>query len=115
MRNASYTAARFWPVARIVETPDEFRATVDAESFDDTDIDVELVERTVRLTGRGIEEGAPRFELRFDLPPDADLNRVRVVSQGGRLLITAPYRSPQHRKLEIEHAEQLIHGDATPS
>jgi HSP20 family molecular chaperone IbpA len=114
MTNASYAAARCWPVARIVETPDEFRATVDAESFDETDIDVELVERTVRLTGRGIEEGAPRFELRFDLPPDADLDRVRVLSERGRLLITAPYRTPRHRKLEIERADQLVHGDATP-
>jgi len=115
MTNASYAAARFWPVARIVETPDQFRATVDVEGLDDTDLDIELVERTVRLTGHAPDPRAPRLELRFELPADTDLDHVRVLEQDGRLLVRAPHRSPRHRKLEIEHAEQVIHGDATPS
>jgi HSP20 family molecular chaperone IbpA len=116
MTNASYTAARLWPVARIVDAPDEFRATVDAEGIDVTDVDAELVDHTVRLTGRGIEEGAARFELQFDLPEDADLDRVRILSKAGRLLVTAPYRAPQRRKLEIERerGDYVIHGDTAP-
>ncbi len=114
MTNASYTAARFWPVARIVETPDEFRATVDVVGLDDSDIDIELVERTVRLTGKGLDRRAPRLELRFDLPQDTDLDHVRVVEEDGRLVVRAPHRSPRHRKLEIEHGEHVIHPDATP-
>lgn len=115
MTDASYTAARCWPVARIVETPDEFRATVDLDGFDDADVEIELIGQTVRLAGKGFDQGTFRFELRFDLPPDADTDRLRVVDDRGRLLITAPYRAPRHRRLEIEHAEHLIHGDATPS
>ena len=115
MSNASYTAARFWPVARIVETPDEFRATVDVAGLDDTELDIELVERTVRLTGKGADRRAPRLELRFELPQDTDLDHVRVLQEDGRLVIRAPHRAPRHRRLEIEHADQVIHGDATPS
>ena len=115
MTDASYTAARCWPVARIVETPDEFRATVDLDGLDDADVDVELIGHTVRLTGKGFDAGALRFELRFDLPPDADPDRLRVVDDRGRLLISAPYHALRHRRLEIERADGLIHGDATPS
>ena len=107
MTNASYTAARCWPVARIVATPEEFRATVDLEGSDDTDVDVELVGHTVRLTGRGLDPGTLRFELRFELPPDADTERLRVVEEHGRLLVSAPCCAPRLRKLEIEHAGQL--------
>ena len=114
MTNASYTAVRFWPVARIVETPDEFRATIDVAGLDDSDLDVELVERTVRLTGKGLDRRAPRLELRFDLPQDTDLDHVHVVEEDGRIVVRAPHRNPRHRKLEIEHAERVIHPDATP-
>jgi HSP20 family molecular chaperone IbpA len=114
MTNASYTAARCWPVARIVATPEEFRATVDLEGSDDTDVDVELVGHTVRLTGRGLDPGTLRFELRFELPPDADRERLRVVEEHGRLLVSAPCCAPRLRKLEIEHAGHVTH-DAAPS
>jgi HSP20 family molecular chaperone IbpA len=115
MTNASYAATRFWPVARIVETPDEFRATVDLAGIDDTALEVELVERTVRLTGKGADRHAPRLELRFELPQDTDLDHLRVLEEEGRLLIRAPHRAPRHRRLEIEHAQRVIHADATPS
>jgi HSP20 family molecular chaperone IbpA len=114
MTDASYTAARFWPVARIVETPEEFRATVDVAGMDDTDLEIELVERTVRLTGRGPDRRTPTLELRFELPQDTDLDHVRVLEEDGRLLVRAPHRTPRRRKLEIEHVEQLIHDGATP-
>ena len=115
MIDASYTAARCWPVARIVATPEEFRATVDLEGSDDTDVDVELVGHTVRLTGTGFDPGTLRFELQFELPPDADTDRLRVVEERGRLLISAPCCAPRLRKLEIEHTGHEIHGDATPT
>ena len=90
------------------------RATIDVAGLDDSDLDVELVERTVRLTGKGLDRRAPRLELRFDLPQDTDLDHVHVVEEDGRIVVRAPHRSPRHRKLEIEHAERVIHPDATP-
>jgi HSP20 family molecular chaperone IbpA len=115
MTNASYTATRFWPVARIVETTDQFRVTVDVAGLDDADLELELIESTVSLSGKSPDERAPTLELRFELPRDADLDHVHVREEDRRLTIGAPRRSPRHRKLEIEHADRLIHPQATPS
>jgi HSP20 family protein len=106
--------AREWPCAEIHKTARTFEVEVETPGFEPEDLDVEVEGHTLLVFARPERghEGAA-FSFTFEIPADADLERLRAVFDDGVLKVKAPV-SERHarRKLEIER-RQVVNPEAS--
>ncbi len=105
----------FAPAANAYETDDEFVIELEVPGFDEHELEVEVVDHTLRVKGE--REEATRteatsvqlherlektFERRFQLPRDIDGEHVDAVYSKGLLTLRAPKTGlAKPRKVEI--------------
>ncbi len=106
------------PVADIYETPTEFVVELEVPGFEEQELELEVTDHTLTITGEAQaetkeqdektfilhERPARAFERRFQLPVDADTGNVAATFEGGVLEIHAPkIPGTEPRKIKIEH------------
>jgi HSP20 family protein len=103
------------PAADVYETPDEYVVEIEVPGYDDTDLTLEIANRTLTIKGvrddtKADEEKSYRiherlelaFERTFMLPPEVDGEQVSAVFENGVLKIHGPKLvSVLPRKVEI--------------
>ncbi len=104
------------PAADIYETDDEIVAELEVPGFAEDELDIEVHDRTLVIKGERAEESEEkdkaylrrertesRFERRFTLPTEADVDHIAAHHEKGVLEVHVPKKSEAHpRKVEIE-------------
>jgi HSP20 family protein len=106
------------PAADIYETPTEFVVELEVPGFEEQELELQVTDHTLTVTGEAKAETtkedektfilherlARAFERRFQLPVDADTEHVAAKFDGGVLEIHAPkIPGTEPRKITIEH------------
>ena len=104
------------PAADIYEEDDHYVVEVDVPGYDEADLDIEVTDHTLCIKGAREEEKEEsdkafqlkerlerRFERRFVLPEEADLDALKAQYEKGVLQIRAPKSTATApRRVEIE-------------
>jgi HSP20 family protein len=93
------------PAADVYETVDEFVVELELAGYEEKELSIEVSDDTLKVTGERTpaeEDGSktfrhrgrlePRFERRFELPSDADAERIKAVFEKSVLQLRAPRR-----------------------
>jgi HSP20 family protein len=105
------------PAADVYETPEEFVVEIEVPGFEEKELGLEVTDHTLTVTGEAktdveeqdkaflLHERLERhFERRFQLPIDADTEKLAARFESGVLEIHAPkVRGKEPRKIKIEH------------
>jgi HSP20 family protein len=121
------------PVADFYETPSDVVVELELAGYDEKEIEIETIGRQLRIAGSRSEitqDGDEKafhvrerrqrsFEQRFELPVEADLDRVSAAFDKGVLTIRAPkVEGAKPRKIEIGSAARrrmsVVESDALP-
>jgi HSP20 family molecular chaperone IbpA len=106
--------AHEWPCAEIDKTATKYEVGVETPGFGPEDLEIETEGHTLMVFGKPEHghEGAA-FSFTFDLPANADLERLHAEFIDGVLTVTAPLRPRTgKRTLEIE-TPHLVHAEAS--
>ena len=109
------------PAADLYETAGEVIVKLDVPGFDEQELAIEVADHTLTVKGERKEEKEEkektfylherlerRFERRFTMPPDADLDHVEAVFGKGVLEVHVPKAAESKpRTIEIHKAEIL--------
>lgn len=106
--------ARGWPCAELHHTDSKISIDVEAPGWDPADLEVELTGHTLTVHGTPHDGSQVQpFVFIFELPGDANLDRLHALFDEGLLLITAPrLRRLAKRSIPIE-IPHLIHAEAS--
>jgi HSP20 family protein len=103
------------PAADVYETEDEFVVELEVPGYDESELNIEISDRTLKVTGERTEtkEEAKKtfqlqgrleskFERRFVLPADADTRHMKATFEKGVLRLHTPKRkTAETHKVEI--------------
>ena len=106
------------PAADLYETAGEVIVKLDVPGFDEQELAIEVADHTLTVTGERKEEKEEkektfylherlerRFERRFTMPPEADLDKVEAVFGKGVLEVHVPKAAESKpRTIEIQKA-----------
>ncbi|HSE81047.1 MAG TPA: Hsp20 family protein [Gaiellaceae bacterium] len=97
-------AAELEPTAHVDDGPDEYRVEVEAPGLGERDLEVQVVDRVVRVSGPDLRKPGSdsTFEFLLPLPESADAGRVHAIFTGGVLVISAPKLHGVPRPVEID-------------
>jgi HSP20 family protein len=107
------------PAADLYETEKELVVELDVPGFDETELKLEVSDHTLTIIGERTEEKEEkkekdktfylherlekRFERRFTLPPEADVEHVRAAFKTGVLEVHVPkIEQAKSRTIEID-------------
>lgn len=104
------------PAADIYETPEEFVVELEVPGFEEKDLGLEVTDHTLTVKGEAKAETEKKdktfllherlehaFERRFQLPEDADTEKLVASFKSGVLEIHAP-KAPEAKARKIEIA-----------
>jgi HSP20 family molecular chaperone IbpA len=104
--------AREYPCAELHKTDEKFEIEVETPACEPEDLEVEVDGHRVTVFGESTNLHSRPFTFIFELPGDANLDRLHALFGEGLLLITAP-RLPRAAKRSIPiETPHLIHGEA---
>ena len=106
--------ARGWPCAEFHHTDTKITIEVETPGWKPADLEIELEGHSLTVHGTP-EDGRPGkpFTFIFELPGDANLDRLHALFDEGLLLITAPrLRRLAKRSIPVE-IPRLIHAEAS--
>jgi HSP20 family molecular chaperone IbpA len=107
--------AREHPCAELHKTDEKFEIEVETPGCEPEDLEVEVDGHRVTVFGRPSNLDSRPFTFIFELPGDANLDRLHAFFSGGLLLVTAP-RLPRAAKHSIPiETPHLIHAEASGS
>lgn len=103
------------PAVDVYETESEFVFEVEAPGFDEEELTIEVSDHTLLVKGEQAEEKEKKektfrlherlektFERRFELPPEADVEKIRAEFAKGVLTLHAPKaKESKPRKVAI--------------
>jgi len=106
------------PAADVYETANEFVVELEIPGFEEKEVSIEITNHSLRVTGERTEARTEaektfrsrgrighRFERQFELPENADAERIRAVFNRGVLEVRAPKRRPaEPRRVGISKA-----------
>lgn len=101
--DANRAAAGFEPTAHVVDGPAEYRVEVDAPGLAAHDFEVSLTGRLLNVRGRDLRRfgSDATFEFFFRLPDLVTGENLEATFEHGKLLVRAPVRDGEPRKIEI--------------
>jgi HSP20 family protein len=104
------------PAADIYETPEEFVVELEVPGFEEEDLGLEVTDHTLTVKGKAKAEQEKKdktfllherlehaFERRFQLPEDANTEKLVATFDSGVLAIHAP-KAPEAKARKIEIA-----------
>jgi HSP20 family molecular chaperone IbpA len=101
--------AHDWPCAELHKTDEKFEIEVETPGCEAEDLEVEVDGHRVTVSGDPTNVHPRAFTFIFELPGDANLDRLHALFGEGLLLVTAP-RLPQAAKHSIPiETPRLIH------
>jgi HSP20 family protein len=117
------------PAADVYETADEFVVELEVPGYEEKELSIEISDQTLKVTGERAEakgEVTKTFRLRerlerqfdreFELPPEADTERMKAVFEKGVLEMRAPKRRMEKpHKIEISKPGHSQRETATPT
>jgi HSP20 family protein len=84
----------FLPAATIDETPERLAIELEVPGFAETELEIELRERTLTIKGGRAERPESAFERSFWLPPEVETDAIEATYAQGVLTISAPKAAP---------------------
>jgi HSP20 family molecular chaperone IbpA len=107
--------SREYPCAELHETDEKFQIEVEVPGCEAVDLEVEVDGQRVTVFGEPTNLHPRPFTFIFELPGDANLDRLHALFAEGLLLVTAP-RLPRAAKHSIPiETPHLIHAEASGS
>ena len=96
--------AELEPTAHVDDGLDEYRIEVETPGLGEGDLQVQVVDRVVRVSGPDLRKpgSGSSFEFLLPLPESADAGRVHASFTGGVLVISAPKLHGVPRPVEID-------------
>jgi HSP20 family protein len=84
----------FLPAATIDDTAERLTIELEVPGFAETELEIELRERTLTIKGARADRPESAFERSFWLPPEVDTDRIAASYARGVLTIRAPKAAP---------------------